>query len=676
MPRLASRKPRAVRRKEHTHESKEEILSTPSRRTQLVRLLLCATAAFTLISTLSATAQAAAPGPLFGWGSNTYRQLGSDIAAEFDNVTSPQVVPNVNNATDIAGGSGFSLALLADGTVRSWGNGLSGSLGDGTTTGTWQGDPTVRRTVSRIGSELPGATRIFAGESLAYATLTDGSVVGWGEGAFTPLGDTAQTMNSTTPIAIQGLNDITDIAIGRYHQLAVREDGRVLAWGYNLNGQMGNGNENMGTAIPTPALVPGIGVNTAKAVQVAASHGHSVALLADGTVWAWGWNQNGQLGNGTFGAGTHTGVPGQVQGISNAVAIAAGHGHTLALLADGTVKAWGAGTNGRLGNGGDTPTNNNPPVNVTGLDDIVEIEAGLYSNYARTSDGSVWSWGGNESGQLGLGDTESHAVPGLIPQVRVSAVTANGPFPSAGHALGIAALPPELDLGELDFGTQALNTIGAARKLTLTAGSLELPIRKVRISEGDVDHFLISRDECTGETLQPEESCSISIRYAPGVAGEHVASLDILTTNGIEIPQAGLTGVAGELPQGPAGENGTDGKDGTPGAKGDTGAQGPKGDTGARGPAGKNAKVTCRVSGKGKRQRVSCKVTYPKAKKSTAKAKSRKAARSRAVLIRGGKVRARGRVANLKAPGRLAPGKYVLRFGGGANAISVNVRIG
>lgn len=650
-------------------------MSIPSLRTRAVRLLLAAAAALTLTSAFAMTAQAAAPGPLFGWGDNNYRQLGADITAEFDRVTSPQVVPGIDNATDVAGGSGFSLALLADGTIRSWGNGISGVLGDGTTTGTWQGDPTARRTVSRIGSELPGATRIFAGESVAYAILADGSVVGWGESSFTPLGDSAQTMQSSTPIAIEGLSDITDVAIGRYHQLAVREDGRVLGWGYNYNGQMGTGDENIGVDNPTPALVPGIGVTTAKAVQVAASHGHSVALLEDGTVWAWGWNQNGQLGNGTSGSTAHSGVPGQVQGISNAVAVAAGHGHTIALLADGTVKAWGAGTNGRLGNGTNTPTGNNPPVNVTGLDDIVEIEAGLYSNYARTSDGSVWSWGGNESGQLGLGDTVSHTVPGLVPQVRVSAVTANGPFPSSGHALGIAALPPELDLGELDFGTQALNTIGAARKLTLTAGSLELPIRKVRISEDDADHFLISRDECTGETLQPDESCSISVRYAPGAAGEHVASLDILTTNGIEIPQAGLTGVAGGLPQGPAGENGTDGKDGTPGAKGDTGAQGPKGDTGARGPAGKNAKVTCRVNGKGKRKRVTCKVTYPKAKKAAAKAKSRKAARSRAVLVRGGKVRARGRVANLKATGRLAPGKYVLRFGG-ANATSVNVRIG
>jgi alpha-tubulin suppressor-like RCC1 family protein len=191
---------------------------------------------------------------------------------------------------------------------------------------------------------------------------------------------------------------------GKSHTLTLAQDGKVWSLGGNYSGQLGNGTFD-GEAVE-PKVISGLdGV-----IAVLAGGDHSVALKKDGTVWAWGSNESGQLGNGTK---QNSPVPRQVAGISNVKAIATGSSHIVALKSDGTVWSWGANHSGQIGNGEnlDCPT----PTQVSGLQDITGIVAGAYNTSALKNDGTVWSWGFNGMGQLGNGGNERSNTP-----VRVS----------------------------------------------------------------------------------------------------------------------------------------------------------------------------------------------------------------------------------------------------------------
>ena len=193
--------------------------------------------------------------------------------------------------------------------------------------------------------------------------------------------------------------------------------GTVWAWGENSDGQLGDG---MTTDRGTPVQVKGPGGVgfLAGVVAIEAGYFHTVALRSDGTVWAWGNNYNGQLGDGTT---TDRGTPVQVKGpggvgfLAGVVAIEAGYFHTVALKSDGTVWAWGNNYNGQLGDG--TTTNRWTPVQVKGpggasnLTGVVAVDAGYSHTVALKSDGTVWTWGDNGYGQLGDGTTTSRSTP-------------------------------------------------------------------------------------------------------------------------------------------------------------------------------------------------------------------------------------------------------------------------
>ncbi|MEW6523474.1 MAG: carboxypeptidase regulatory-like domain-containing protein [Bacillota bacterium] len=172
------------------------------------------------------------------------------------------------------------------------------------------------------------------------------------------------------------------LAAGKYHSLALRADGTVWAWGSNGAGRLGDGTT---TDRPAPVQVRDL----ADVVAVAAGTSHSLALRADGTVWAWGSNYFGQLGDGTT---TDRHTPVQVRDLADVVAVAAGTYHSLALRADGTVWAWGWNSHGELGDG--TTTERHTPVQVRGLADVVAVEAGSIHSLAVRADGTTWTWGG------------------------------------------------------------------------------------------------------------------------------------------------------------------------------------------------------------------------------------------------------------------------------------------
>jgi YD repeat-containing protein len=201
-----------------------------------------------------------------------------------------------------------------------------------------------------------------------------------------------------------------------YHTIAVKTDSTVWAWGANWDGQLGDGTT---TDRSTPVQVSGL----ADVSAIAGGGSHTIALKTDGTVWAWGYNWHGQLGDGTT---TDSSLPVQVSGLADVSAIAGGSYHTIVLKADGTVWAWGYNGSGQLGDG--TTTDRSTPVQVSGLADVAAIAGGYSHTIALKTDGTIWAWGWNEYGQLGDGTTTDRSSP-----VQVSGLSDVAAIAAGGH---------------------------------------------------------------------------------------------------------------------------------------------------------------------------------------------------------------------------------------------------
>jgi alpha-tubulin suppressor-like RCC1 family protein len=269
---------------------------------------------------------------------------------------------------------------------RAWGWNPVGMVGNGT------------KVDSRVPVAPAGSANVrqfAAGWYHSVAVLDDGSVWTWG---WNGLGQMAVDVpESTVPVRVAGIPPAVAVAAGAYHTLVLTVDGTLWAWGWNGLGQLGNGT----TAPAGPVRVPIDDVAT-----IAAGAGHSLAVKHDGTVWAWGWNATGQLGDGTA---TDRLLPTQVYGARDIIEVAAGALHTVALRSDRSVVAWGWNGVGQLGAGqaGDAWI----PVPVAGLADVVSVAAGAYHSLAATRDGKAWAWGWNVVGQLGDGTTTNRFAP-------------------------------------------------------------------------------------------------------------------------------------------------------------------------------------------------------------------------------------------------------------------------
>ncbi len=272
-----------------------------------------------------------------------------------------------------------------------WGDNSAGELGDGTTIGpeTCAGVACSRIAVSASGSPSE-VTAVAAGTNHSLALQSGGTVLAWGENSEGELGN-GTTTSSSSPVKLSSLSKVSAVSAGNEFSLAQLKDGTVRAWGYNAYGQLGNGTT---TSSSTQVKVSSL----SEVVAIATGETHSLALLKNGTVEAWGANAAGELGNGTT---TNSEVPVKVSGITEAVAIAAGGEFSLALLKNGTVETWGYNGAGQLGDG--NTTSSNVPVAVSSLAEVVSIAAGGAHSLALLKSGAVKSWGANQSGQLGNG---------------------------------------------------------------------------------------------------------------------------------------------------------------------------------------------------------------------------------------------------------------------------------
>ncbi|ADB50155.1 choice-of-anchor D domain-containing protein [Conexibacter woesei] len=243
-----------------------------------------------------------------------------------------------------------------------------------------------------------------------------------------------------------------------------------------------------------------------------------------------------------------------------------------------------------------------------------------------------------------------------------------------GETVALRLVDPQgLDVSSwtLDLGTQPQGALGVARTVTLTnrrATAVEL--RAVRVVGAQRDDFLVSSEDCAGETLAAGASCTVAVRFAPSAAGASQAELRVIVAGTDEPPAVvQLSGVGGDLPTGPRGNDGAvgpQGSAGAPAAAGARGPAGPRGQRGAQGKAGRDAKVSCRLLGSGRRQRVSCRVTVA-GKRSSAKAAAR--------LVRGGRTFARGSVSSLRPVRAIKPGRYSLRLGSGGTVTTIKATV-
>jgi alpha-tubulin suppressor-like RCC1 family protein len=247
------------------------------------------------------------------------------------------------------------------------------------------------------------AVQIAAGASHTVALKSDGTVWAWGDNTYGQLGTGGTYTSSNIPVQVTGLTGVTSIAAGSDHTVALASNGTVWVWGWNQYGQLGTGATLLNGG--DYSVIPVHLTSLANVTSISAESQHTLALTFDGTVWAWGRNDHGQLGNWSI---QNIMIPIQVTDITGVTSIAAGGFHTVALTSDGTVWAWGDNSIGQLGTGaallnsGDYSTIR---VHLTRCSNVTAISAGSQHTLALTSDGTVWAWGVDNEGQLGTQST-------------------------------------------------------------------------------------------------------------------------------------------------------------------------------------------------------------------------------------------------------------------------------
>ncbi len=340
-----------------------------------------------------------ANGTVKSWGRNIYGQLGLGTTT---NQLTPQVIPGLTGVTALAAGQMHSIALLSNGTVKTWGWNGNGELGLGHTTNQYAPQPIPA---------LYGVTAI-AGNNHGLALLFNGTVKAWGMGDSGQLG-LGNSASHTTPQLIPNLSGVTAIAVGVSHSLALLSNGTVKAWGDNSYGQLGLGNL---LSQSTPQLIPSLtGVIALRAGSV-----QSLALMSNGSVKAWGYNFYGQLGIGNL---INQTTPQTIPGIVGAAALAASNSASFVALASGAAVAFGNNGNGQLGIG--TTTNQTMPQPISGLTTTMSLAGGAGHTIALLSNGAVKTWGQGNWGQLGLGTTSQHTTPQLVSGLNLVALQAS-----------------------------------------------------------------------------------------------------------------------------------------------------------------------------------------------------------------------------------------------------------
>jgi alpha-tubulin suppressor-like RCC1 family protein len=264
--------------------------------------------------------------------------------------------------------------------------------------------------------------KISSGDNHSLAITTTGELYSWGSNAFGKTGLSITAGSTTTATQIGSATNWLQVSAGNSHSLAITTNGELWAWGLNTSGQLGRGNTTSPQTSPTRI---GSATNWA---SVSAGTNYSLAVTTNGELWGWGLNTNGQLGDGTT---TQRTSPTRIGSATNWASVSAGNGHSLAVTTNGQLWAWGLNTSGQLGRG-NTTSPQTSPTRIGSATNWASVSAGTSYSLAVTTNGQLWAWGLNTSGQLGSGNTAT-----LTSTTRIGSAT-NWASVSAGNGHSLA----------------------------------------------------------------------------------------------------------------------------------------------------------------------------------------------------------------------------------------------
>lgn len=294
--------------------------------------------------------------------------------------------------TTVSPGGAHTMGIRNGGVLFTWGRNNNGQIGNGTN------GVTIYNTPQQIGADT-NWSKISAGNSHCLATKTDGTLWAWGRNGDGQIGVGSTNALFNTPQQIGTENSWNKISAGDEFCLAIKNNGTLWAWGDNTYGQIGD-NSVVDKTSPVQ-----IGTDN-NWVEISAGTDHSIALKSDGTIWVWGRNNLGQFG---MAAPLTSSVPIQMGTDTNWSKIYAGREHSIGIKTNNTYWVWGGNTNGQFGNGGTVPSNT--PTPITSFDSATFISKGHQHSCVIKTDGTIWSTGGNTSGQLGNGNNTQQVNP-------------------------------------------------------------------------------------------------------------------------------------------------------------------------------------------------------------------------------------------------------------------------